>query len=115
MDRNSEFHNDSYGASNSELGAAGRQDCSLDALEARLQDLEHRVQSLKVNSPLPWPTSREKIFDAALDLRVKLDAVRWMMRVSKHLSGQTRERVVLTITNSLIQLEKAVEPAVRAA
>ena len=115
MDRNSQFHDDSDDPSNSELGASQAQDSALNALEARLQDMESRIQSLKVQSPLPWPTSREKLFDAALDLRVKLDAVRWMLRVSKHLSGQARERVILTITNSLTQLEKAVEPAIRAA
>ncbi len=115
MERNSEVHNDLHSESNSELGAAGTQDFSLDNFEIRLQDLERCMQELKANSPLPWLTSREKIFDATLDLRVKLDAVRWMLRVSKHLGRPARERVLLTIGKSLDQLEKVVEPTIRAA
>lgn len=115
MDHYSEMQNQSANRSNCELEAAREQDRSLESLDARLQELENRVQELKTGSPLPWPASRTKIFDAALDLRVKVDAVRWMLRVSKHLDGPARERVLLTIANSLAQLEKAVAPAIRAA
>ncbi|HXY79185.1 MAG TPA: hypothetical protein VEI08_00970 [Candidatus Bathyarchaeia archaeon] len=115
MKRNAESQEDLNLSSSAGFEAAHTQDSALDALETRLQDIESHVQELKTSSPLPWPSSRARIFDAALDLRVKIDAVRWMLRVSKHLNGAAREQVILTIANSLAQLEKAVEPATRAA
>jgi len=115
MNQHSEMQNQSPNAPTHDHRIGQAPDFSLDALEARLQELENRVQELKAGSPLPWPASRSRIFDAALDLRVKVDAVRWMLRVSKHLDGPARERVILTIANSLAQLEKAMAPATRAA
>jgi hypothetical protein len=115
MDQDSEIQIDTQGLAALQPAGARTQVPTFDDLESQLQGLENRIRELKVNSPLPWPTTREKIFDAALDLRVKADAVRWMLRVSKHLGGPARERVISTIANSRAQLEQAIEPIIPAA
>ncbi len=55
------------------------------------------------------------IYDPDLNLRVKVEAVRWMLRIAKHMSEPAREVVFLRIENSLRQLEAAVESRLRAA
>jgi len=49
-------------------------------------------------------------YNPELDLCVKVEAVRWMLRIAKHMSDPAREVVLLRIENSLRQLEAAVEP-----
>lgn len=115
MDEQFEFRNYTEGLSNPELHEDPKNQSSIEHFQARLDELDDRLRNLNVESPLAWPKNGAQFFDAALDLRVKVDAVRWMLRVAKHLNGAARERVILTITNSLAQLAKAVEPAARAA
>src|ERR1700686_3369981 len=77
-------------------------------VEERLQHLNDRLQNVNAASYLVWLKSGVHRFDPVLDLRVKVEAVRWMLRIAKHLNDGARETVFLTVRNSLDQLEKAV-------
>ena len=85
------------------------------AVEQRLDTLRQRLRNLEVPSSLVWLEDRPHIFDAALDLRVKVEAVHLMLRAAELLSDSDKEKVLLTVRNSLDQLEKAVELDVHAA
>lgn len=84
-------------------------------VEYRLGILRERVLSLRADSSLVWLEDRLHIFDPALDLRVKVEAVHLMLRAAQLLSDSDKEKVLLTVRNSLDQLEKAVELDVHAA
>ncbi|HXU20150.1 MAG TPA: hypothetical protein VN788_06165 [Verrucomicrobiae bacterium] len=84
-------------------------------VEQRLDALRQRVRNLKADSSVVWLEDRLHIFDPALDLRVKVEAVHLMLRAAELLSDSDKEKVLLTVRNSLEQLEKAVELDVHAA
>ena len=84
-------------------------------VEQRLDTLRQRVRNLKADSSVVWLEDRLHIFDPALDLRVKVEAVHLMLRAAELLSDSDKEKVLLTVRNSLDQLEKAVELDVHAA
>ncbi|HEY6444744.1 MAG TPA: hypothetical protein VIY66_15510 [Candidatus Acidoferrales bacterium] len=84
-------------------------------VERRLDTLRQRVSKLTADSSLVWLEDRPHIFDPALDLRVKVEAVHLMLRAAELLSDSDKEKVLLTVRNSLDQLEKAVELDVHAA
>jgi hypothetical protein len=84
-------------------------------VEARLQRVCVRHKDLDAASHLVWLDSGPHVYDPDLNLRVKVDAVRWMLRIAKHMSESAREVVFLQIENSLRQLEAAVESRVRSA
>ncbi len=84
-------------------------------VEQRLDTLRQRVHNLKADSSLVWLEDRLHIFDPALDLRVKVEAVHLMLCAAALLSDSGKEKVLLTVRNSLDQLEKAVELDVHAA
>lgn len=84
-------------------------------VESRLDALRQRVRNLKADPSLVWLEDRLHIFDPALDLRVKVDAVHLMLRAAELLSDSDKEKILLTVRNSLDQLEKAVELDVHAA
>jgi hypothetical protein len=84
-------------------------------VEYRLDTLRQRVRSLKADSSLVWREDRLHIFDPALDLRVKVEAVHLMLRAAELLGDSDKEKVLLTVRNSLDQLEKAVELDLHAA
>jgi hypothetical protein len=95
-----------------ENAAAGAQ---ISDVEYRLDALRQRVRNLKVDSSLVWLEDRLHIFDPALDLRVKVEAVHLMLRAAELLSDSDKEKILLTVRNSLDRLEKAVELDVHAA
>src|SRR5579863_4321882 len=81
-------------------------------VENRLQELNQRIDNLSAASYLVWLKAGPHVFDPMLDLRVKVEAVRWMMRIAKHLKSSKRETVFLTIKNSLNHLEEAIDSEV---
>jgi len=84
-------------------------------VEPRLQRICDRYNNLNAASHLVVLESGPYIYDPDLNLRVKAEAVRWMLRIAKHMSEPAREVVFLRIENSLRQLEAAVESRLRAA
>ena len=97
------------------LGKMPRQASRRRDVEQRLDTLRQRVHNLKADSSLVWLEDRLHIFDPALDLRVKVEAVHLMLCAAALLSDSGKEKVLLTVRNSLDQLEKAVELDVHAA
>jgi hypothetical protein len=81
-------------------------------VEQRLQNLNERLTGMNAAPYLVRLRSGVHHFDRVLDLRVKAEAVRWMLRIAKHLNAPARETVFLTVMHSLEQLEKAVETGV---
>ena len=82
--------------------------------ETRIEHLTDRFNKMNAASHIVWLKSGPHIFDPSLDLSVKVEAVRWMLRIAKHMSEPAREVVFLRIENSLRQLEAAVDSQVRA-
>lgn len=95
-----------------ENAAAGGQ---ISDVEYRLDVLRQRVRNLRTDPSLVWLEDRLHIFDPVLDLRVKVEAVHLMLRAAQLLSDSDKEKILLTVRNSLDQLEKAVELDVHAA
>jgi hypothetical protein len=54
-----------------------------------------------------------QICDPVNDLRVKVEAVRWMVRIAKHLNGVAREMVMATVSKSVEDMEFAIEAQTR--
>lgn len=102
-------------ATQSEADALRKYELCMGELEARLQNIGGCLPKLNANSELVSGDGAARAFDPALDLRVKVEAVQWMLRVVKHVQAPARERILLTINNSLEQLEEAVNHKSRAA
>jgi len=81
-----------------------------DEVEARIQHVCDRHTNLNTSSHIVRLKTGTHTYNAELDLCVKVEAVRWMLRIAKHMSDPAREVVLLRIENSLRQLEAAVEP-----
>jgi hypothetical protein len=75
-------------------------------IEARIQQLDDQIGNLDLDSRLVWLKTGPHVYNPELDLSVKVEAVRWMLRIAKHLQDSAREVVFLRIENSLRQLER---------
>ena len=84
-------------------------------IEARIERLTQRFDKISAASHIVWLTSGPHIFDPALDLTVKIESIRWMLRIAKPMSEPAREVMFLRIENSLRKLEAQVDSPVRAA
>lgn len=87
----------------------------VDDFEGRLDYLESRAKEVKADPSIVWVKAHPHIYDANLDLQVKIEAIRWMVRVSKHLEEPARQRVLVTIRKSIDDLENTVGPESHAA
>jgi len=85
-----------------------RKELCMDELEGRLQNISGCLPNPNADSELVPGNGAAHAFNPALDLRVKVEAVQWMLRLVKHVQAPARERILLTINNSLEQLEEAV-------
>lgn len=79
--------------------------------EQRLDNIAKRIDELHA-SPYKCDVvngmdSRETC-ELGVELRVKTDAARWMLRVAKHLTGPSREKVFTAVQKSLDDIEKIV-------
>jgi hypothetical protein len=84
-------------------------------IEARIERLTKRFDKISAASHLVWLQSGPHIFDPALDLSVKIESIRWMLRVAKPMSEPAQEVMFLRIENSLRKLEAEVDSRARAA
>jgi hypothetical protein len=106
------IQNHANGASSRQFSGPGEErlfQLHAEEVEARIQRVCDRHKNLNAASHLVWLENGPHIDDPDLNLSVKVDAVRWMLRIAKHMSEPAREIVFLRIDNSLRQLEAAVE------
>jgi hypothetical protein len=82
-------------------------------IEARIERLTERFKKTNAASNLVWLKSGPHIYNPTLDLSVKVEAIRWMLRIAKPMSEPAREVMLLRIENSMRKLEAAVESRMR--
>jgi hypothetical protein len=79
--------------------------------EDRLNDIAKRINEIHA-SPYKCDvvnsTDSRETCEPGVELRVKAEAARWMLRVAKHLTGPTREKVFTAVQKSLDDIEKIV-------
>jgi len=91
------------------------EDFGLRELDARLQDLSDRLPTVEASSEVVCLNSCPNSLDPIVDLGRKMDAVGWMLRVAKHTEGPARERILMTVKDSLDQLERVFDQRLNAA
>jgi hypothetical protein len=82
-------------------------------LNSRLDELTVLVDQLDPDRHDIRLEHTVQICDRKQELRVKVEAVRWMIRIAKHLKGVGRKMVISTIGKSLEDLESAVAAEIR--
>ena len=85
-----------------------------DQLAPRIERLAGQVEGLRSAPYYVWLADQVHLCDAAGDLRVKVEALKWMFRIAKHMSGDARIMVMATVSKSVDDLEVAVEAQMRA-
>jgi hypothetical protein len=83
-------------------------------LNLRLIELRNDVNELSSAPYQVWIENTSGGSGRVEDLRVKIKAARWMLRIAKHLHGATRELVISTLQRSLDDLESVVASEMRA-
>lgn len=112
MATNFETHTQSEGASIHPFHKTGKNHYSQEAeIEARIRQLGDQIDTLHSDSRLVWLETGPHIYNPDFDLSVKVEAVRWMLRIAKHMRDSAREAMFARIRHSLDQLEKALESA----
>ncbi len=81
------------------------------SIEARIQRLGDEIESLNSDSRLVWLSSGPHVYNRDFDLTVKVEAIRWMLRIAGHMEESAREVMLLRVENSLRQLERTLESA----
>jgi hypothetical protein len=108
MATNISIHHQHEGASVHPFHKAGNFQQSQEAeIEARIEQLDGQIGSLDLDSRLVWLKTGPHVYSPELDLTVKVEAIRWMLRIAKHMQDSAREVVLLRIENSLRQLERS--------
>ena len=82
-------------------------------LEPRIDAMTHVVEGMRAAPYQVLRGGTMQVCDPVNDLRVKVEAVRWMLRIAKHLNGVARELVMATVTKSVEDLEFAIEAQTR--
>jgi hypothetical protein len=85
-----------------------------DQLAPRIERLAAMVEGLRSTPYYVWLADQVHLCDAAGDLRVKVEALKWMFRIAKHMSGDARIMVMATVSKSVDDLEVAAEAQARA-
>lgn len=112
MATNLGIHNQSESASIHPFHKAGKERHSQEkVIEARIQRLDDQLETLHSDSRLVWLRTGPHIYNPEFDLSVKVEAIRWMLRIARHMQDSAREVMFLRIQNSLDQLERALESA----
>jgi hypothetical protein len=76
--------------------------------EVRLDKIANHIEKIHTSPCHALNAEAPEAFEPIVELRVKAEAARWMLRVAKHLPEPTRERVFSAVERSLDDLEKIV-------
>jgi hypothetical protein len=109
METNFGIHTQSDSATIHSFHKAGNRHSQQAMIEARLRQLGKQVEGMNSDSRLVWLQSGPHIYDCEFDLSVKVEAVRWMLRIAKHMRDSAREMMFFRIQNSLQQLERTLQ------
>jgi hypothetical protein len=108
MATNFSIHNQHDSASIHPFHKAGNFQQSQEVeIEARIRELDDQIGNLDLDSRLVWLKTGPHVYSPELDFSVKVEAIRWMLRIAKHMQDPAREVVFLRIENSLRQLERS--------
>jgi hypothetical protein len=88
---------------------AGKLDHSESQIEMRIERLDDQIENLDVESRLVWLKSGPHVYSPEFDLSVKVEAIRWMLRIAKHMNESARQAVFARVDRSLRQIELALE------
>lgn len=106
------IHNQYDSASVHPFHKAGKSQHAQEAeLEARIRHLDDQIKNLNADSRVVWLKTGPHIYNSELDLSVKVETIRWMLRIAKRMHNSAREVVCIRIQNSLDQLERTLEAA----
>ena len=104
------IHNDSDSATIHSLHKAGASRHAEERIiEARLRFLAGQMEKLGSSSRVVWLKAGPHIYDRDFDLSVKIEAIRWMLRIARNLNDSSREVVIERIERSLERLEAALD------
>jgi hypothetical protein len=110
METNFGIHNPSHSATIHPFHKAGKnQHSQEEVLEVRIRHLGDQIENLNANSHVVWLKTGPHIYNSELDLSVKVEAIRWMLRIAKNMHHSAREVILIRIQNSLDQLEQTLE------
>lgn len=88
---------------------AGKLQHSESQIEARIDRLDDEIENLDMDSRLVWLKSGPHVYSPEFDFSVKVEAIRWMLRIAKHMHDSARQAVFARVDNSLRQIERALE------
>lgn len=112
METNFSFHSQSSSATIHPFHKAGTELQSREAeIEARIRQLGKQIDDLNSDSRLVWLKTGPHIYNAEFDLSVKIEAVRWMLRIAKNMQASARDAMFARIQTALGQLEGTLEGA----
>jgi hypothetical protein len=110
MSLNLSIHSQHDSASIHPVHTAGRAPQSKEAqIEARIQNLDEQLENMNVDPRVIWLKTGPHVYSPEFDLSVKVEAIRWMLRIAKHMHESARQAVFARVENSLRQLECALE------
>ena len=78
-------------------------------IEARLRQIADYVDGMDSDSRLVWLKTGPHIYDREFDLSVKIEAMRWMLRIARRTNDSARDAIFQRLQNSIDQLEKSLE------
>ena len=81
-------------------------------IESRLDRIAAHAESYAALPNRDAASQAPRACDPAQELGVKAEAARWMLRVAKHLSEPSREKVLVAVLRSLDELEQIVDTKV---
>ncbi len=113
MDRKAPIQNPAVRLRVSEWAHLHRRHLRERNIEARLRDIENRVESLSTGAYPTWLTDTIRMCEVAEELRLKTEAANWMFQVAQRYSVRDREAILLAVEESLDDLEKTVESEVQ--
>jgi len=88
---------------------AGKFQHSESQIEMRIERLDDQIENLDMESRLVWLKSGPHVYSPEFDLSVKVEAIRWMLRIAKHMHESARQAVFSRVDKSLREIERALE------